>query len=105
MSDGRAAILAFMRAYLDMPPDADVEVTAGHAVEAPGDVVLVVKLSHRGKPAAMIAMPTDTARVFADLCEATLHRHPQSQLENLILALRYGADAIDKSGDTTTTGG
>ncbi len=103
MSGGREAILSFMRAYLDMPPDADVEVTAGRLADVPGDVMLVVKLSHRGKLAGKIAMPTDAARTFADLCEQTLHRHPQSQLENLIMALRYGADAIDKAGATPTT--
>lgn len=96
MSDGREAILRFMRAYLNMPPDTDVEVGAGHAEDAPGGLLLTVKVSHPEHPhVSVLALPADAARVLADLCEATLHRHPQSELENLILALRYGADQID----------
>jgi hypothetical protein len=95
---GREAILAFMRAYLEMPPDADVEVGFGHDVDTPDELLLTVKVSHPQWPhVAMIAMPPGDARGVADLCEATLRRHPESELENLILALRYGADVADKA--------
>ncbi len=102
MTNGREAIKAFMRAYLDMPPDADVEVAHGRTADAPIEPVLILTASHAGT-VARIALPPADARVVADLCEATLRRHPQSELENLILALRYGADAIDTAEAPHTT--
>src|SRR4029077_7495129 len=96
LSDGREAILAFMRFYLDLPRDADVEVSRGQTVDAPVKPVLILRASHAGT-AAQIILPTDDARTLADLCEGTLRRYPESELGNLILALRHGADQIDAS--------
>ena len=94
---GREAVLAFMRDYLEMPRDADVEIGAGHAAKAPDELLVTVKVSAPHHAVLVLALPPHAARTFADLCEQTLHRHPQSELENLILGLRHGANVIDKA--------
>lgn len=96
---GGEAVMAFLRGYLAMPDDADIEVSLGHVLKAENMPLLIIKVSHPRRDELAIGLPSSDARALADICEATLHRYPsQVGLENLILALRHGADTIDKAG-------
>ena len=65
------------------------------ALVSPETALVIVKIDHPDRQAAEIAMSPADARVFADLCEGTLHQFPHAGLENLILGLRAGADKIE----------
>jgi hypothetical protein len=97
MNGGKKAILAFFRQYLAMPGNADIEVSVGHALDTPTERLLLISVSHAGHETAALAMPPDDARAFADIAEQTMHRYPDVDgLANLILALRGGADLLER---------
>jgi len=83
---------ALLKAYSEVPNDADIEVQCG--------------TTHNGMPAVLISIGAArypilaaVARVLADAVADAIAANPLAPLngfDNLILALRYGADEADK---------
>lgn len=91
-ADPKRRTKKFLKAYSRAPNDADIDVRIGYEEEG-------------GAPAVFISIGDDMhafsvweARVVADAAEKTLPISNASDgLENLILALRLGADAAEKA--------
>lgn len=98
MSTGKQAILQFFRQFLDMPGGADIEVRGRHIAGDPESRWLVLSVSCAGCETAEIQMTLRGAREFAGIVEQTLRRFPDVPgLDNLILALREGADRMERT--------
>ena len=96
--DPRKRTKKFLRAYSRAPNDADIAVRIGHE-ESEGAPAVFISIGND-----MHAFSVWEARVVAAAAEKTL---PMSNgndgLENLILALRLGADTAEKAGPSPST--
>lgn len=92
-ADVRTRFLAFMKAFEAAPNDADIDIHVGQM--AGGEPALVIVLAGDGH-----AFTTKEARVIAEIAEESMNAcasDPRSvEFQNLILALRMGADKAER---------
>lgn len=93
--DSIAAASDFLRVYMLMPNDADIEVSCG--MLDGGEPILIVEAKHSEWQTAGIALTMESARHMADALEQTMHEHRLGAVifPNLILALRQGAAVLE----------
>jgi hypothetical protein len=90
----KTRVLAFIKAFRDAPNDADIEVRTGKTEDGiPAILVSIGKNDH--------AMLASEARIVAGIMEKTMwefpNSHQSSELPNIIMGLRAGADAAERS--------
>jgi hypothetical protein len=93
---GRHALKPFLDTYRRMSNDDYIEVRQGH-VDGRADVPMVVV--HLG--AKVFGFSPYEARIIADAAESAMNAFPNEPdsagLPNLILAMRAGADAVERA--------